>query len=104
LINEKKTIFMKRKILLAISIFLSASSTTYTIQAQGIYSRKNSPVATSEQVRRQGIWGAPPPGNTTITPGQGAGGQSPIGDGLAVLVMLAGGYFLSKKLKNNKVK
>ncbi|MDR1561804.1 MAG: hypothetical protein LBS54_01785 [Dysgonamonadaceae bacterium] len=88
----------KLKTVLTAFIALFILSTTYTVQAQGIYSRKDSPVTAAEKKKLPGIWAAPPSGKNEGVPA--TGNNAPIGDGLSILVMLAGGYFLSKKLKN----
>lgn len=91
---------MKLKTILTAFFTVYLFSTAYTVQAQGIYSRKDSPLNAAEPKRHPGIWAMPNSGKNEGTPAIGNNGEVPIGDGLAVLVTLAGGYFLNKKRKN----
>ena len=80
---------------LAIIIFLSASASAYS---QGVF--KNQPKSTEESTTTNGGVFRDAPGGGDID--QPPGTDAPVGEGLAILSLLSGGYFMLKKRKEKK--
>jgi hypothetical protein len=79
--------------LVVLALFIVSSS----MQGQGIYSSKE------KKGTNGGIYRAPGGGvGGEEVPGGGEGKEAPIGDGLLILTLMAGGYFIAKMKKNKK--